>query len=251
MARPRSISGINFPATHVVVDPTPEQIRQDLMLLEHKMGDYNLPLQRSKQIIIGSVAGAFVKEKDPLGTKWPRLSPSAERVPRMGMLRRRKTNAKLFRDMTNRYNYGVSKEGVYLNTSRVVHYMPYHQQDDKEGGTDIVKIDRGKFNAAVNQRIVQLFQTRRYEGYGKVERLKLLQQDAREEVARDMRKRAGTGATFIGATGLSRIPQRRFLGIDKPSQDQIRDTMDLWAKDVIIIYKRGKNIIQAPKRGLK
>lgn len=245
MARPRSHSGVLFPKLYFDVEPDEEEIRTDLLLLERKMGDYDLPLQHSKQIIIGDVNEAFLKEKDPLGTTWQRLSDRAAKVPRDGILRRRQTNARMYRAMINRYNYGVNKQGVYLNQSRIPEYFVYHQQDaEGTGGTKVVKVNKAQFLRDVAEEKLRLGKTRIYEG--KHNRGQLIEQEAAKNIA-DKYKSKVEG--LYGAGG--KVPQRRFLGPSKPAQDKMVETFDDWAKDVIIIYKRGKNVISRSRPGLK
>ena len=263
MARPRSHAGVGFPSTNFVMDPTPEQLRQDLLLLEHKMGDYRKPLQFSKLLIIGSVTKAFTTETDPVdGKKWPELSERAESVARYGKLRRVKTSARMYRIVTNPQNWGVTKEGVFLNASRMPEYFVYHQQDDRKtsGGTDVLKLTKpqiAKLQATIQSRTKQLLQgSRMYEGLPPAAREASMRAHVARQESGKLRKEAGLGSEYVGAgTGAGEIPQRRFIGVDGATVEEIRRVMDKWARDVIIIYKRGGtksvNLTMAHRPGMK
>lgn len=225
MARQRSHAGVLFPRVFLEVEPDPDEIRLDLLLLKQKIGDYNKPLKYSKQIIIDDVKEAFESETDPVtGKKWPELSTRALREPRFGILRRVKTNAKLYRAMINRFNYGVTKEGVYLNQSKIPFYAAYHQQDDSSGAP---KIGRQALVAEM-QRLIKA-------GVGKTLRTK--EERVKEVHAVAMRNLESTANE-------GQIPQRRFIGPSPYAQKLMVGTFDAWAKDAIIIYKRGNTMVK-------
>lgn len=240
MARARrgpSHAGVEFPRVAIIQNPTAEQVRRDIILLQEQIGDYNKPLQHSKQVIIGDVRRAFLTETDPVeGRKWPQLSISAARVPRFGILRRQQTNAKLYRAMVNRFNYGVTKEGVYLNNARIPRYAVYHQQDESTG-TGVPRISK----EAVRVEMLRIHRS----GFakGQPDRAKIIARTAVENVAQEAREK-------LRDQGGSRIPQRRFLGPSQPAQNMMVETFDQWAKEAIIIYKRGNALVKARRPGL-
>jgi hypothetical protein len=254
---------ISYPKLYFDMEPDEEEVRHDILLLRKKMGDYNLPLQYSKQIIIGDVKKAFLAEKDPRGPKWPALSARAAKVPRFGKLRRMQTNARMYRALINRYNWGVTNEGVYLNVARLPRnedgqiYFPLHQQDDSTGGASgsgILKVNREKLLGDIAGRLVELQKTRRYEG--QPDRIERLKQDAAYDVQKRYTKEAEDRKEELGLAeeGGGKIPRRRMVGPSVEAEKKIEDVFDAWAKDVITIYKRGGRggvVVMAPRRGLK
>lgn len=245
MARPPAPGGISFPKLYFDVEPDEEEIRTDLMLLSKKMGDYKLPLLRSKTIIIGDVKEAFETETDPRdGKRWDALSLRASKVPRYGKLQRKKTNRRMYRAMISRNNYGVSKEGVFLNQSRIPEYFVYHQQDEGGSAAPVVTVPKAVRAKMVQREFIALVNRGAYKG--KSDRVARLKEDA--YATADAKISAGVEGSMAG-TGL--VPQRRFIGPSPGATNEIKDTFDLWAKDVIIIYKRGKNYIASTRRGLK
>lgn len=225
---PRPPAGnITFPRPIFIMDPTPEQVRRDIMLLERNIQGYTKPLQLTKQIFIDDVKSAFYNETDPItGKKWPALSDRAARVPRLGILRRSETNARMFRAVVNKNAWGVSKGGVFLNTTRVPFYAAYHQQDEKRATS--LKVSR----AAIVK------EAKRLAGVGFAkgdpDRLNRIKLQAIENVKSEAQFERGT----------REIPQRRFIGPSPKAEKLIVDTMDEWARDAIIIYKRGNRLVR-------
>lgn len=251
MARPRSHAGVLFPKLYFDMEPDEEEVRRDILLLKKKMGDYTLPLQYSKQIMIGDVTLAFTKQKDPVtGEPWRELSARAIKdrqkhgYPGPRPILRRST--RMYRALINRYNWGVTKEGVYLNQSRLPRneegqsYFVFHQQDDSSG----TQVDEtsAAFKNAATKRFVELSKTRAYEG--QPNRGMLLAAEAKKQTRTKL---------LLGDENLQlgNIPRRRMVGPSPDAERQIVEVFDKWAKDVIIIYKRGRNIIVSSRRGMK
>ena len=224
---PPQSAAISFPRVTFIMDPTPNQVRRDVLLLEEKIKNYTKPLQYSKQIIIGDVRRAFLTETDPVeGTHWPALSDRAARVPREGMLRRVETNARLYRAMVNRFNYGVTRQGVYLNQARVPFYAVYHQQDDRLQS----RISREAVVAEAKRLVKVGF---RKDVKNQEQRLKEIKQQALENVRSEAEFEKGR-----------RIPRRRFIGPSETAQAQMFRVFDEWAREAIIIYKRGNILVR-------
>ena len=230
---PAQPSLVSFPKFTFLMDPTPETVRRDILLLERKIKDYSKPLQYSKQIIIGDIRVAFLTETDPVtGAKWDRLSDRAEREAHLGVLRRTRTNAKMYRAVTNRFNYGVTRQGVYLNQSRVPFYANYHQQDDAGVGSmrisneEIIAERKRLFTAGA-------FRTER----NAAARIALIKKQATENV-RSMKQ------DEMRDKGQGRIPQRRFIGPSQAAQEKLFGVFDEWAQDAITIYKRGNILVR-------
>jgi hypothetical protein len=222
----RTPAMLTFPEGRFIMEPSAEQVRRDILLLERNISDYLKPLQYSKQLIIDDVKEAFSSERDPIdGSSWPALSQRAEQVPRFGMLQRIKTNRRMYRAVTNKNSYGVTKKGVYLNNAvvfRMAPYAGYHQQDDR--------VPEGKpSNEAIIAERKRLFA----RGFGSKERTQA------ERIAR-IKEQADINLQQIDA---GKIPQRRFLGPSKYSQELISKVFDRWAKDAIIIYRRGGTLV--------
>lgn len=227
MARPRSHSGVLFPKIFMDIEPDEEEIRLDLLLLKQRIGDYNKPLQYSKQIIIGDVRRAFLTETDPVtGQKWQALSYRALQVPREGILRRLETGSRLYRSMVNRFNYGVTKQGVYLNQARIPFYAAYHQQDENARGGGVTRISR----EAVIKEIKRLHGL----GFARGEPTRLKQQAVENVKSEALFDRGGKGE----------IPQRRFLGPSQDAQNKMVGVFEEWAREAIIIYKRGNILVK-------
>lgn len=268
MARVRTPRGgpvnLLWPKTVFDVEPDEDQIRQDILLLQKKMGDYHLPLQYSKQIIIGDIKKAFLAEKDPRGPAWEKLSDRAKQVPRYGILRRMVSgsNARMYNNLKNRFNWGVTDEGVYLNQSRLPRneegeiYFPYHQQDDasaQASGSGVIKLPKAKLHGMIQARKNQLAQTRIYEG--RADRDKQLTAKAAYDVSVKLHKEDADRREKLGlADGMGKLPRRRMIGPSPEAEKQIVKVFDAWAKDVITIYKRGGPhgvVVMSPRRGVK
>lgn len=224
---PQPAGVITFPRPIFIMEPSAEQVRRDIMLLESNIKGYTKPLQLTKQIFIDDVKESFYNEKDPItGQKWPALSLRASRVPRLGILRRSETNARMFRSVVNKNAWGVSKGGVFLNTSRVPFYAAYHQQD--ESTSTGMKLSR----AAVVK------EAKRLAGVGFArgdkDRLNRIKLQAIENVKSEMQFDKGKGE----------IPQRRFIGPSPKAERTVVEIMDEWATDAIIIYKRGNRLVR-------
>lgn len=226
MARPRTPSAL-FPGVFFDMDPDPEDVRRDILLLQQRIQNHTKPLQYAKQIIVGDVRRAFLTETDPIeGDAWPALSERASRVPRSGILR---VTGSLYRNMVNRNNYGVTREGVYLNQSRIPFYAAFHQQDDSaalrgEG------MSREKVMAEFKRLVGRGF---RADVTNKHQRAKEVLAQAKINVKADMQFEGGGG-----------IPRRRFIGPSPEAQKKIVTVFDEWAREAIIIYKRGNILVR-------
>lgn len=226
MARPRTPSAL-FPGVFFDMDPDPEDVRRDILLLQQRIQNHTKPLQYAKQIIVGDVRRAFLTETDPIeGDAWPALSERASRVPRSGILR---VTGSLYRNMVNRNNYGVTREGVYLNQSRIPFYAAFHQQDDStalrgEG------MSREKVMAEFKRLVGRGF---RADVTNKHQRAKEVLEQAKINVKADMQFEGGGG-----------IPRRRFIGPSPEAQKKIVTVFDEWAREAIIIYKRGNILVR-------
>lgn len=226
MARPRSPSSVSFPGVTFLMDPTPDQVRRDVLLLEQRIKKHSKPLQYAKQIIVGDVRRAFLTETDPVdGVHWPYLSERAARVPREGILR---VSGKLYRQMVNRNNYGVTRQGVFLNQSRIPFYAVYHQQDDEVAG-----------GALSREKVLSEF--KRLVGRGFRADVKNKQQRAKE-VLEQAKSNVRAEQAFEGGGG--RIPRRRFIGPSPEAQKKIEVVFNEWAAETIIIYKRGNILVR-------
>jgi len=240
-----SRADIAFPRFAFISDPTPEQIRRDLVLLTANIKDYRKPLMYSKQVLIDDVKNAFDSETDPVtNVQWPALSARAEREPHVGgrMLQRSRTNRRMYRAVTNKNHWGVSKQGVFLNQGRVLQIAPYavyHQQDDSKGGTPkaIVPtkqavLNRAKSNILERRRAGQAAQTAA---------------QSVTEAHRQLTQEYAAAAKKAGFTeaGEGTIPQRRFIGPSQYTQQLTVKAMDEWADDAIRIYKRGGRMVKA------
>jgi hypothetical protein len=225
-ARP---SGVQFPVVVFDMEPDEEEFRLDMMLFAQNVSDYSKPLRYSKQIIIEDTKKTFRLERDPeTGDKWKPLSDRALRVPRYGILQRRSTRRFMYRSVTNKNHYGISKAGVWFNQSKLPEYAVYHQQDEKAAGGRAVTLTKGAIEQRARsiQAYEQKHKLRPTSGKGLVTR-----------AIRELREEA--------TEGTGEIPQRRFLGVSKLAQRDLIGTFDAWAKDAIIIYKRGSSLVSA------
>ena len=220
MPRRRSAGSANFPRVFFDMEPDAEELRHDLLLLERQISDYDAPLQYSKRLIIEDVKETFRIERDPVtGRNWPALSERAEREPHIGILRRRRTNAKMYRAAVAKNNYGVTKQGVFFNQSRLPNYAAVHQQDDTSGTP--------KINMNVSKaELINEISRRRKAGYK--ERGPSEIKAAAKHILDNRRIDAEGGG----------VPQRRFMGVSPYTQNLIIGTMNQWAEDAIIIYRR-------------
>lgn len=232
---PRAPASVVFPRFVFDIEPDEEEIRKDLMLFQGNIKDYRKPLQYSKQVIIADTNAAFIGETDPItGRKWDALSDRALRVPRYGILRRRETGARLHRAMINRNNYGVSSEGIWLHQERIPEYAGIHQQDDSVIGSQKITVSKEEIVAQAMVRIKG--GARRF--YSDAEIL----EESRRKVYED--KRNALIDANKGGKAPGTIPQRRFLGPSPAAVKRIEGTFDEWAKDAIIIYKRGTSLVR-------
>lgn len=229
--RRRSVGSVSFPRVIFVMEPDEDELRHDLLLLEKQISDYDLPLKHSKQYIIDDVKRTFKLERDPVdGKKWPELSRRAELVPRYGMLQRKSTRRAMYRSVTARNNYAVSREGVSFNAGGnppVPDYAGAHQQDDRLPPPAFTK---DTIYAAAKD--IQAYRAKH----------KLRPLRGTELVAKAQEKLHLERETLMNE---GKIPQRRFMGVSQVAQRQIQTTFDDWAKDAIIIYKRGGRFIRA------
>lgn len=234
MARSRrqSVGGINTPRVVFVMNPDEQQLRHDLLLLSRKISDYNKPLLHSKEYIIEDTKKTFRLERDPeTGNKWPALSPRAKRVPRYGMLQRLKTRRAMYRSVTAKNHYGISKEGVWFNQRTVPDYAGLHQQDERIPPKPIT-------TQAIAVRSKEIFEQHKKDN---------LRTSGRDIV--NLAK-AALRAEAEQAAGEGKIPQRRFMGVSQFANAQIQRTFDDWASDAIIIYKRGGKHIKSKRPNL-
>lgn len=242
MARPRqSVGTVTFPGSRLIVDPTPEQVRRDLLLLQRNIKGYEPVLQLSKQDLIEDVKNAFESETDPVsGQHWKALSARAQLEPRFGILQRTKTNRRMYRAVTGASRWGISKQGVFLNTRSVLRMAPYaplHQQDDKLPAVGLRGLSQAKLNSLVLAERKRLMTA----GFGthfrsNAERASRIKEVAASNVKANLEEEAAAGHT---------LPQRRFIGPSEYTQGLIRKHFDRWASNAIIIYKRGGKMIAA------
>jgi hypothetical protein len=148
----------------------------------------------------------------------------------------------MYRAVTNKNHWGVSKQGVFLNQGRVLQIAPYavyHQQDDSKGGTPkaIVPtkqavLNRAKSNILERRRAGQAAQTAA---------------QSVTEAHRQLTQEYAAAAKKAGFTeaGEGTIPQRRFIGPSQYTQQLTVKAMDEWADDAIRIYKRGGRMVKA------
>lgn len=230
MARTRrqSVGAISYPNVVFIMEPDEEELRHDLMLLSRQISDYNKPLRHSKEYIIEDTKKTFRLERDPVdGRKWDELSDRAARVPRYGILQRKQTRRAMYRSVTSKNSYGISKEGVWFNASRVPEYAGAHQQDERLPPPTFTK---DTVYAAAKD--IQAY--RAQHGLKPLRGTELVRQ-AQEKLGLEHKSRMEEG----------KIPQRRFMGVSQLAQRQIQGTFDAWAQDAIIIYKRGGKLIKA------
>lgn len=235
MARMRrqSVGAIETPRVVFYMDPSPEQLRHDLLLLSRRISDYNLPLKYSKDYIIEDVKKTFRLERDPVdGSKWPPLSRRAELVPRYGMLQRKSTRRAMYRSVTARNAYRVSKEGVSFNSSRVPKYAGAHQQDDR--------LPPPAFTLdTIYARAMEIRE------YNIKHNLPLMRgPELRDKAIKSLKDEHDARQSE------GKIPQRRFMGVSAFANQQLQNVFDDWAKDAIIIYKRGGRMIRARRPSL-
>ncbi len=228
MPRRRSVGNVSFPKVVFIMEPDEDELRHDLLLLERQISDYDKPLAYSKEFIIEDVKKTFRMERDPVdGKKWPALSDRAERVPRYGILQRKSTRRAMYRSVTARNHYGITKEGVFFNQSTLPEYAGAHQQDERIPPPEFTK---DTIYAAAKD--IQKY--REEKGLKPFTGTQLVAQ-ARQKLQFEREDLEGDG----------KIPQRRFMGVSGPAGVQIRKAFDDWAKDAIIIYRRGGRLIKA------
>jgi len=245
MARARQSAGqVLFPGSRLVVDPSPEQIRRDLMLLERNISDYNLPLAYSKQALIDDVKAAFDSEVDPVtGIAWKKLSDRAAREARVGILQRTVHNRRMYRAVTSKQNWGVTKQGVFINTRsvlRVAPYAPLHQQDDKLEGPSGTVMERSfKAMGIKSKTDIVKMASARAASTGR---------SAKFHIAEVLSEAKSGEHLEASERGGGRIPQRRFIGPSPYTQDKLVKVFDRWASNAIIIYRRGGTVIVSKRR---
>lgn len=229
MPRRRSVGSLSTPKVIFVQEPSPEQLRHDLLLFERNISDYNKPLLHSKEYIIEDVKKTFRLERDPVtGDKWPALSERADRVPRYGMLQRKKTRRAMYRSVTAKNNYGISKQGVWFNQRTVPDYAGLHQQDDRIPKKTITTSD-------IQTRMIKIHKDSIKAGELPPKGSILIAR-AKNELEDELKKKG-------------EIPQRRFMGVSGLASNQIQKTFDAWASDAIIIYRRGGQMVKARRAG--
>ena len=148
----------------------------------------------------------------------------------MGILQRTIHNRRMYRAVTSKQNWGVSKQGVFINVRSVVRMAPYaplHQQDDKLAGGGPT-ISQAKLNSLVLAERKRLYSA----GFGthhrsQAERLQRIKEQAVENVKENVAEEARSA---------HRIPQRRFIGPSEYTRNLLIKHIDQWASDAIIIY---------------
>ena len=240
MARARTAPGaITFPGSRLVVSPSPEQIRRDLLLLARNIKDYEKPLMLSKQSLIDDVKASFESETDPVtGAGWKALSERAAREPRMGILQRTIHNRRMYRAVTSKQNWGVSKQGVFINVRSVIRMAPYaplHQQDDKLASGGLPKLSQAKLDSLVLAERKRLVAAKFGTHYrSQAERIQRIRDVAVKNVKANLEEEHRAA---------HRIPQRRFIGPSEYTKNLLVKQFDQWAEDAIIIYRRGGRVV--------